>query len=66
MSNAVRMQRSLRLIISRERSQVPYEDHQGHLEVHVTNTIGGNNKEVIKDCAKVYRDCTGAIRLNGH
>ena len=54
------------MIISRERSQVPYEDHQGHLEVHVTNTIGGNNKEVIKDCAKVYRDCTGAIRLYGH
>ena len=61
----MRVQRSLRLMILRGRSQVLCEDHRGHLEAHVTNTMRGNNKEVVGDCMEACRNHTGAARLCG-
>ena len=63
MGNAVRVQRSPRLIILRERLQVPHKNRQGRLEAHITNTIRGNNKEVVGDCVEACGDHTGAVRL---
>ena len=61
--NATRVQRSLRSIILRKRSQVLREDYQGYLEMYVTDTIRGNNKEVVGDCVEACGDHTGAVRL---
>ena len=64
--NATRVQRSLRSIILRERSQVLCKDYQGHLEMCVTDTIRENNQEVVGDCAEACADHTGAARLCKH
>ena len=66
MGNAVRVQRSPRLIILRERLQVPHKNRQGRLEAHITNTIRGNNKEVVGDCVEAFGDCIGTARLCGY
>ena len=42
---------------------MPYKDHQGHLEMYITNAIRGNNKEIVRDCVEACGDCTGSIRL---
>ena len=65
-SNAIRVQRSLRLIMLKEGSQVLQKGHQGHLDACVTNVIRENNTEVVGDYVKACRDCIGTTRLYRH